>query len=166
MNKLVKGSIAGAAGIALLLGGAGSLALWSDSAALSPTTITAGNLDIAPVSAGSWSPALTKIVPGDSTTYTQNYTVVATGDNMHATLTTNAGTIANSITNSTVTTTFVVKDSSNVPVTPASGVYTLNAGSYTVAATVVVAFPSTTLNQVGTNGTITFTGLSVSLNQV
>ena len=29
MNKLVKGSIAGAAGIALLLGGAGTFALWN-----------------------------------------------------------------------------------------------------------------------------------------
>ena len=166
MNKLVKGSIAGAAGIALLLGGAGSLALWSDSAALSPTSITSGTLDIAPGTTGTWSPALAKIVPGDTTTYTQNYTVVATGDNLHATLTTNVGTITNGISGATPTTTFVVKDSTNAVVTPAAGVYSLNAGTYTVEAKVVVAFASSTANQVGTNGTITFSGLTVTLNQV
>ena len=167
MNKLVKGSIAGAAGIALLLGGVGSLALWSDSATLTPTTITAGNLDIAPTgTAGAWSPALAKIVPGDTTTYTQNYTVVATGDNLHATLTTNVGTITNGISGATPTTTFVVRDSANAVVTPTAGVYTLNAGSYTVEAKVVVAFASSTANQVGTNGTITFSALTVTLNQV
>jgi len=169
MNKLVKGSIAGAAGIALLLGGVGSLALWSDSATLSPTTITAGNLDIAPTgTTGAWTPALAKIVPGDTTTYTQNYTVVATGDNLHATLTTNVGTITNGISGATPTTTFVVKDSTNAVVTPnaTTGVYALNAGTYSVEAKVVVAFASGTLNQTGTNGTITFSGLTVSLNQV
>ena len=36
MNKLVKGSIAGAAGIILLMGGAGSLAYWNDSATAGP----------------------------------------------------------------------------------------------------------------------------------
>ena len=165
MNKLVKGSIAGAAGIALLLGGAGSLALWSDSAALSPTSITSGTLDIAPGTTGTWSPALAKIVPGDSTTYTQTYTVTATGDNLDAQLSTNAGTIANTV-GATVTTTYAVKDAANATVTPTAGVYALDAGTYTVTATIVVNFPSSTTNQNGINGTISFTGLTVSLNQV
>ena len=39
MNKLVKGSIAGAAGIALLLGGAGTLALWNADAYIANTAI-------------------------------------------------------------------------------------------------------------------------------
>jgi len=168
MNKLVKGSIAGAAGIALLLGGVGSLALWSDSASLTPTTITAGNLDIAPTAtAGAWAPALAKIVPGDTTTYTQSYTVTATGDNMHATLSTNVGAITNGISGATATPSFVVKNAGGtVQVANGSGVYTLNAGEYTVDAKVVVAFASTTTLQTGTNGTIAFNALTVTLNQV
>jgi len=165
MNKLVKGSIAGAAGIALLLGGAGSLALWSDSAALSPTSITSGTLDIAPGTTGTWSPALAKIVPGDTTTYTQTYTVTATGDNLHAQLSTNAGTIGNTV-GATVNTTYAVKTAANVAVTPTAGVYALNAGTYTVTATIVVTFPTSTANQDGINGTVSFSGVTVSLNQV
>lgn len=52
MNKTTKGALAaGAAGI-LLLGGAGSYALWSDAETVQGGTITAGNLDISPVAAG------------------------------------------------------------------------------------------------------------------
>ena len=44
MNKIIKGSIAGAAGIALLLGGAGTFALWNDSTSVQGGKIKAGNL--------------------------------------------------------------------------------------------------------------------------
>ena len=45
MNKTFSGSIAGAAGIALLLGGAGTFAQWNSSAAVAGTSITAGVLN-------------------------------------------------------------------------------------------------------------------------
>jgi alternate signal-mediated exported protein len=45
MNRLFKGAIAGGAGIALLLGGAGTFAMWQDSTELgSAAQITAGEL--------------------------------------------------------------------------------------------------------------------------
>ncbi len=84
MNKLLKGSIAGAAGIALLLGGAGTLAYWNSSATLSNTTITSGQLHVA--ATGSWDETIVNWVPGDKATYTGNVTVTATGDNLKATL--------------------------------------------------------------------------------
>ena len=97
MNKLVKGSIAGAAGIALLLGGAGTLATWNSASTVSaPGSITAGTLDIAPATgalADGWklgtgalktSPTGFKIVPGDIVTYTKTFNVTATGDNLSA----------------------------------------------------------------------------------
>lgn len=95
MNRLLRGSIAGAAGIALLLGGAGTFALWNSSANVAGGTITAGTLTIAPsTTAGSWTAngvavadiADYTIVPGDSLVYTQKMSIVATGDNLVATL--------------------------------------------------------------------------------
>jgi alternate signal-mediated exported protein len=97
MNKLVKGSIAGAAGIALLLGGAGTLATWNSSADLftSGSNITAGTLDIQATSGtvgdgwedanGAINIAAFKVIPGDVLTYTKTFDVTASGDNLTAT---------------------------------------------------------------------------------
>ncbi|NKU44191.1 alternate-type signal peptide domain-containing protein [Rhodococcus hoagii] len=46
MNKKTKGAIAAGAAAALLAGGAGSFALWSDSETLNGGTITAGTLTL------------------------------------------------------------------------------------------------------------------------
>jgi len=166
MNKLVKGSIAAAAGIALLMGGAGSLAYWNDSATVNAGTVTSGVLDVNTGTAGSWSPSIAKIVPGDTVTYTQQLTLVATGDNLKATVSSNIGTITNNITGSTATSTFVVKTSpGGVVVVPAAGVYTLN-GTYTVDVTITVAFSSTTANQVGQNASVNLSTLAVTVTQV
>lgn len=100
MNKLVKGSIAGAAGIALLLGGAGTLATWNSSVTVaSPGSIAAGTLDIAAVDGDNdgWTlsgsiadaaatPSAFTIVPGDDVTYTKSFEITATGDNLAATV--------------------------------------------------------------------------------
>ena len=94
MNKLLKGAIAGAVGIALLTGGAGTFALWNSSTAVSGGTIVAGNLLVADSgTAGSWSVnghAVTlssfKAAPGDTLTFTKTVNVTATGDNLVATL--------------------------------------------------------------------------------
>jgi alternate signal-mediated exported protein len=109
MNKLVKGSIAGAAGIALLLGGAGTLATWNSSANVlsSGAAITAGTLDIkahtftsSETDTDGWKVngtakdlASFKIVPGDQLTYTKTFDVTATGDNLTATATLGTGAI-------------------------------------------------------------------------
>lgn len=97
MNKFVKGSIAGAAGIALLLGGAGTFALWNDAAEVNGGTVTTGNLDISTTGSGVWAdisktpattfaPASQRIVPGDTVTFTQSVSVAATGKNLVAEL--------------------------------------------------------------------------------
>src|SRR5688572_6565363 len=46
MNKMIKGSIAGATGVALLMGGFGTYALWSDSETLDGSSITSGVLGV------------------------------------------------------------------------------------------------------------------------
>ncbi|MBF0671101.1 MAG: alternate-type signal peptide domain-containing protein [Salinibacterium sp.] len=102
MNKLLKGSIAGAAGIALLLGGAGTLALWNDSETITGGTITAGELELTVVGSGVWTDQNDdvidlddyRIVPGDELTYTASFDVSAVGDNLSATVDIAEGSIA------------------------------------------------------------------------
>jgi len=165
MNKLVKGAVAAAAGITLLMGGAGSLALWNDSVTVNAGTVSSGTLDVSTGTAGSWSPNLAKIVPGDTVVYTQTLNLSATGDNLKASVSSNIGTITNNITGSTATSTFVVKNSSNVVVVPVAGVYTLN-GSYTVDVTITVAFASGTTGLTGQNASVNLSTLAVTVTQV
>ncbi|TFD07061.1 alternate-type signal peptide domain-containing protein [Cryobacterium sp. TMT1-66-1] len=94
MNKLLVSAIAGAAGLTLLLGGAGTFALWNSSTSIAGGTITAGTLliaDSAPTN-GVWKSGSTvitmssyRIVPGDTITYTKSVDITATGDNLVAT---------------------------------------------------------------------------------
>lgn len=142
MNKLVKGSIAAAAGIALLMGGAGSLALWNDSATVSAGTVSTGELNLTSNADGAWATGIALWVPGDSDTYTETFVIEAAGDNIAATISAAySGATTNGVTSSS---TIVV--AGETPSSP--GVYTLDAGTYTVTVTVNVSFNATgTANQ-------------------
>src|SRR5690606_37678324 len=105
MNKFTKASIATGAGIVLLLGGAGTLAYWNDSATTGAGSITSGTLSIdsyAGTGAGwfdvsadnpgapeSISASTFRVVPGDTLRYVEWFTVSATGDNLTADLSIN-----------------------------------------------------------------------------
>lgn len=89
MNKLTKASIAGAAGVALLLGGAGTFALWNDAASIDAGSISSGTLTI-DGSTGTWTNAPDLWVPGDSATFDGTLTIGATGDNLSALLSVDA----------------------------------------------------------------------------
>lgn len=105
MNKTIKGAAALAAAGALLLGGYGTYALWTDSASLDGGTVGSGQLAITDATAGVWADvtsgtpvtipdiAAFAIVPGDVLTYTVGATVRAQGDNLVATLTADPGSI-------------------------------------------------------------------------
>ncbi|HEX7834555.1 MAG TPA: alternate-type signal peptide domain-containing protein [Pseudolysinimonas sp.] len=117
VNKLVKGAIAGAAGIVLLMGGAGSLAYWNDSASAGPSSgsnsITAGTMTVTAVNGGSWTKGLynasnvlvgsvasvadlstVRLVPGNRLVYTQGFNIVATGDDLYFTIGSTAGAVS------------------------------------------------------------------------
>lgn len=103
MNKLAKGAIAGAAGVALLLGGAGTFAFWNSTADIAGGTITAGDLLVEQDgTAGVWVNQLGtvidiadyRIVPGDTLTFTDDVLVTAVGDTLEATLGLGGGSIA------------------------------------------------------------------------
>lgn len=93
MNKFAKGSLAAGAGLVLLLGGAGTLAYWNDSAELTGGTINAGTLDLT-ATEGAWTQsgsaiediAQWQMVPGDELTYTADLGLLAQGDNIQGTV--------------------------------------------------------------------------------
>ncbi len=102
MNKMVKASVVGAAGVSLLMGGFGTYALWHDSAATGGSSVTSGVLDVnantatwSDISAtgpNAWTPG-NPIVPGDKIKMTQTFDVKATGANMKGTVTFDPGAV-------------------------------------------------------------------------
>ncbi|WP_336711475.1 alternate-type signal peptide domain-containing protein [Arthrobacter sp. USHLN218] len=95
MNTMTKGAIATGIGVALLLGGGGTLAWWSvDLPGGDPGSITAGDLNLKAGEA-SWTSNKTghisnieayRIVPGEKITYSQDLTVTLEGKAMAATV--------------------------------------------------------------------------------
>jgi alternate signal-mediated exported protein len=162
MNKLVKGSIAAATGIALLMGGAGSLALWNDSASVAGGTITAGTLTVAaatPVpstdgwknNAGSINIASYRVVPGETLTYTKTMTVTAIGDRLTANVSVDTSTVTPATAGNAAdialagfiqkNATFTVNGGTAV-VAPATASITATPTAKTVVVTVSITFPS------------------------
>jgi alternate signal-mediated exported protein len=101
MNKTTKGALASGVGVLLLLGGAGTMAFWSDSKTIPGGAINAGHLRIiadgtnkgcdpwkldsgedAPVTYSVGDP----LVPGDVLTRDCAFTVQAVGDHLRATV--------------------------------------------------------------------------------
>lgn len=161
MNKLVKASVAAAAGIALLMGGAGSLALWNDSASVSSGSVSSGRLTLTP-GTGAWGKnsgaGVALWVPGNTDTYTQTFTITATGDQMSAQI----AAAYTGVATQGFTSSSVITVAGQTPSSP--GVYTLSAGTYTATVVVTVAFNATgTANQ---NVTVPLGNVAVTLTQV
>lgn len=116
MKKNLKASIAISAGVLLLLGGAGSLAYWNSGAVVGEgNTITAGQLKVTANTPGTWQKSFyaqggrtplsgpTTVanistpflaVPGNRLTYTQTFTVTASGEDLRFKIETTAGAVA------------------------------------------------------------------------
>lgn len=94
MNKMAKGALATGVGVALLLGGGGTLAIWNDTANATTGSIVAGNLDLTSGAAvwkkadGTVIPDISsyKVVPGEVLKFEQPLTIKLTGDQLKATL--------------------------------------------------------------------------------
>lgn len=96
-KNVLKGALTVATGTALLVGGFGSFALWSEQDPLPSAPITAGELslqtqaeswiDESPGAATTtWNPATDELVPGDTVTLTVPLTVTAVGKNLAGTI--------------------------------------------------------------------------------
>lgn len=105
MRNSIKAALAATAGGGLLLGGAGSLAFWTDATEVQPdTTLTSGTLDLGAPTCGDWTldggfvytPASDEIVPGDTLTRTCQFQITAIGEHLTANLTANAPTMTDS----------------------------------------------------------------------
>lgn len=101
MKKSTKGAVAAAAAAVLLLGGAGTLAFWTDDAEVPGGTLTAGNLTLedADCADATWKhdeddTDVTLLVPGDSIYKECNVTLNGTGDHLKATVEVDEDTVA------------------------------------------------------------------------
>jgi len=182
MNKLLKGAVAGAAGVALLLGGAGSFALWNSTATVNVGSVASGTLSIAATGAPTWKDisagktasaiadiSTFKIAPGDTIELTQVVEIDAVGDNLRATLSydaLNATALAADqelldklvITLDATGGDNVVRilDTQTFDVAPATS-------TTTVTVKVTIKLPSTVTS--ATNGTVDFSKLAFKLQQ-
>ncbi|HWH26869.1 MAG TPA: alternate-type signal peptide domain-containing protein [Pseudolysinimonas sp.] len=191
MNKLVKGAVATGLGVALLMGGAGTLAFWNAStplAAASGGSITAGQLSASAGAAGTWNygtsagPAVNlstfKIVPGDTIVYTQNVTLTASGDNLKFSIgSTGAGitatgaaantALATALGNGAVVT-YTVTSGTGSLTSLGSGQYKVaTAGTTTVAVTVTVTWPfGASADNAAQTGVATLATSSLAFTQI
>jgi alternate signal-mediated exported protein len=184
MNKLTKGAIATAAGVILLMGGAGTLASWNSSATAGASqTISAGSLGVTAGTAGVWknaagttiTPSSYKIVPGDVLTYTQTFNLAATGDNLLFTVSATPGAIAGA-TSATADTKLAAQTSSsatytvsgsNIAASTSANTYKVasNSGTSTVTITMTVQFPYAAADNTSQLGSITLGAGAITLLQ-
>jgi spore coat-associated protein N len=186
MNKATKGAIAaGAAGI-LLLGGAGTFALWSDTDNVNAGTVSTGVLNLTLDSADNakWTETATpnteinlatfEIVPGDSLTYTTTVSVTATGDNLtgeleiaESSFDTAFGALAGSYVTATVAHTAVNGTGIAVDETNENLMtFSESATAYTFDVTITLEFDTDTPNLADQNLDLALPALAVTLEQV
>jgi alternate signal-mediated exported protein len=189
MNKLLKGAIAGAAGVALLLGGAGTFALWNSSATVTGGKVVAGNLLVtADSSTGTWTAnnvsidiATFKAVPGDVLKFTKIVNVTASGDKLVATLGLGTASITGSTPNATADTALATYLNANTvlaatgaAITGAGPSYTVTPGTAGITAspvtvTATITFPKNAVAAFENNtklGSVNLADLTVTLTQV
>ncbi|WP_394941399.1 alternate-type signal peptide domain-containing protein [Psychromicrobium sp. YIM B11713] len=187
MNKVAKAGVAaGIAGL-LLLGGAGTYALWQDSKTVDAGTVQTGQLKLTLGAAGTWKdissdvtgapaidPAAFKLVPGDTIRFSQGLTILADGKNLKGQLTIDQSSINAAIPAAWQPYVTVSVAPANLPagVTNTAGVLSFTApGSYTFDVGITVAFAKGT-NASGTddetieNQSANLNGLALKLEQV
>jgi alternate signal-mediated exported protein len=183
MNKLVKGAIAGAVGVALLLGGAGTFALWNSSIGVASGNVATGTLAFGTSTGATWTdvspgattstfdPTTQKIVPGDVVKLTQTVSVSATGKNLVATLAYAPSSVAipSDLVGKLVPTITVTKLAGDATVT-GSGPYTITpvaGGTTTFTVVLTFTFDKTLpTGIVGQNESVDLSGASFTLTQV
>jgi len=196
MNKLVKGAIAGAAGIVLLMGGAGTLAYWNDSSDVlaSGQSISSGDLTLGTSGSPAWTVkpwngtasgsavsiadiSTFTMVPGDVVEYAKTVTLNAVGTTLKVELTLAPGSITSS-SNALSTELAGAASLSIVGALPAGiaatatpGVYTVQPGSYTIPVKAVISWADAGTNTAGSENaakglSVTFGSFAVQVKQV
>ena len=174
-SSRTKAIVAIAAGTALLLGGAGTLAYWSTSQSLTAGTVTSGDLDLT-LGTGVWTldgvltsptvvadPSTVRIVPGDMLTLEQPVTVTLVGDKLEADLTVDVTAAIPSANANDFTVALTVTGAT------ANGVntYRLKPADVTapLQATLTITFNSATADRVAVNTAIDLSKVTFNLTQ-
>lgn len=182
VNKAMKATVAAGAAGALLLGGAGTFALWSDQQTIDAGTVETGSLTLSTGAAGTWSdasadaiggtdfdPATDKLVPGDTVQFEQTVTIAAEGKNLKGALTVGTlGAIPPALVPDVTLT--LDTDASAEGLSEDGGVISFAApGTYQIPVKITVAFaPGTpgSTQETTMNQSIDLGALDLTLNQV
>jgi alternate signal-mediated exported protein len=176
MNRNTKGALAAGAAVVVLLGGAGSFALWRDDATNSPGNLSTGQLKLTAEGTSAWkdvsengiiggtsvNPASDYLVPRDTWEYTATYSALATGKNMKAQVTVNPGTAGALPTGVTITPTATVDGNA---ATSGTAVTITPGTPKTVVVKVKVDFADVT-GTTSQNAAVNVSNMTVSLEQV
>lgn len=177
MKKVAKAAIAAGAAGALMLGGAGTLALWTSDTDVDAGSVSTGHLTMQPAAAGVWAdasadaastafnPATDHLVPGDVVTFKQDVTIGADGKNLKGTLT-ETGLAGGTVLPADVSVAVAV-DKSAVGVSQDSGTGVITFGAaaeYTVPVTVTITFAESAAGSM--DAPIDLGALTLTLNQV
>ncbi|QCU76995.1 alternate-type signal peptide domain-containing protein [Citricoccus sp. SGAir0253] len=170
MKSMTKGAIVTGLGVALLLGGGGTLAVWNDAAESHAGNVVSGNLDLR-ADRGVWTKdgqavdiATHRVVPGETLTYTQQLTPILVGEGLKATLALGGadGVLAHSAGNVTVTQPVLTLDGE---VLSNDEVLTAADSGKTVTASTSFAFSVDTPGREDVNRTWNFSSIGYVLTQ-
>ncbi len=153
LKKTTTAAIAATVGAVLLLGGAGTLAYWSDNAESSAQVISSGTLDVSPTTGNVWNymngttvtaNVVDQIVPGDKVQTTIQVPVKLVGKNLKATLEVTRTTVAAATLSGAVVTTKVGTTAESTAAAVVSQTLTTSpTAPTTVPVVVTVEFPNT-----------------------
>jgi alternate signal-mediated exported protein len=178
VKKVTKATIAAAAAGVLLLGGAGTVALWSGTGTIDAGEVSTGHLTLNSTAPGTWTdgssemdpeadntigPTLPKLVPGDVFVYSQTVNISAEGKNLKGELTA-GGLTEGSILPGDVAVDVVV-DGSAAGLTQVGNVISFDAaGDYLVPVTVTVTFDKAATDTM--NARLDLGSMALTLNQI
>ena len=171
MKNATKGALAAAAAGSLLLGGAGSLAYWTDTGTVTGQSITSGHLSLGTPSCAGWKLngttafAAQKIVPGDQITQSCTYTISADGDNLTAKVDVTGGTLdAGNLTSQLTLAATVKKNAGTATALPVTDLAIVNGD--TIKVDVTVTFPTTSTALTAQGVTQALSNITVTAKQV
>lgn len=166
MKKTTKGLVATSAAAVLLLGGAGSLAYWTDDAAVDGGTLTAGSIDLGPVDCGDgWKhveddSVVTTIVPGDEVYNDCVTTLTLVGDHIGATLAIDPASISGDLAAALATPDVELQDSAGATISAVDA-----PGTTEVTAHLTVSFPYGTEDNTSQTDVATLDSLTLVAEQ-
>lgn len=185
MKKITKAAVAAGAAAALMLGGAGSLALWNDSKTVDAGKVTTGHLTLDATAAGTWTdtsigagttafvPGTDHLVPGDTVVYSQTVTIAADGKNLRGKLTVGAldAAVPEALAEDVTVTIAAAPTDPKLTLIGSDEVSFAEPGSYEVPVTITVLFEKGVLGTVPTpaaemGADIDLTALTLTLDQV